>query len=63
MTKILLVEDNEMNRDMMARRLQKQGYEVVLAVHGEEALVKARTDSGHAARASDSSRVNAGVSN
>ncbi|MDB6093765.1 MAG: two-component response regulator [Verrucomicrobia bacterium] len=34
MPKILLVEDNEMNRDMLARRLQKRGYELVLAVDG-----------------------------
>lgn len=34
MPKILLVEDNEMNRDMLARRLQKRGYEVILAVDG-----------------------------
>ena len=44
MTKILLVEDNEMNRDMLSRRLQKQGYEVVIAVDGEEGVVKARTE-------------------
>ena len=31
MTKILLVEDNEMNRDMLSRRLARQGYEVVIA--------------------------------
>jgi CheY-like chemotaxis protein len=34
MTKILLVEDNEMNRDMLSRRLERKGYEVVLAVDG-----------------------------
>ena len=44
MTKILLVEDNEMNRDMLSRRLQKQGYEVVIAVDGEECLAKAQTE-------------------
>ncbi len=44
MTKILLVEDNEMNRDMLSRRLQKQGYEVVLAVDGEEGVAKAQSD-------------------
>jgi CheY-like chemotaxis protein len=33
--KILLVEDNEMNRDMLARRLQKKGYDVVIAFDGE----------------------------
>ena len=35
MTKILLVEDNELNRDMLSRRLQRKGYEVVLAVDGD----------------------------
>jgi CheY-like chemotaxis protein len=44
MTKILLVEDNEMNRDMLSRRLQKQGYEVVIAVDGEEGLAKAQAE-------------------
>lgn len=34
MTKILLVEDNEMNRDMLSRRLARKGYQVVLAVDG-----------------------------
>jgi two-component system cell cycle response regulator DivK len=42
MTKLLLVEDNEMNRDMLSRRLQKKGYEVVLAVDGEEGVAKAQ---------------------
>jgi len=45
MTKILLVEDNEMNRDMLSRRLQKQGYEVILAVDGDEGLAKAQSES------------------
>ena len=36
MPKILLVEDNEMNRDMLSRRLQKKGYEVVMALDGLE---------------------------
>ncbi|HXX12286.1 MAG TPA: response regulator [Burkholderiales bacterium] len=44
MTKILLVEDNEMNRDMLSRRLRKQGYEVVLAVDGDEGLAKAQSE-------------------
>jgi two-component system, cell cycle response regulator DivK len=43
-TKILLVEDNEMNRDMLSRRLQKNGYQVVIAVDGEEGLSKARSE-------------------
>jgi two-component system, cell cycle response regulator DivK len=36
--KILLVEDNEMNRDMLSRRLRRRGYEVVIAVDGDAAL-------------------------
>jgi len=35
MTRILLVEDNEMNRDMLSRRLERKGYQVVLAVDGQ----------------------------
>lgn len=38
MPKILLVEDNEMNRDMLSRRLQRRGFEVVCALDGQEAL-------------------------
>ena len=44
MSKVLLVEDNEMNRDMLSRRLRKQGYEVVLAVDGEEGVAKAQSE-------------------
>jgi CheY-like chemotaxis protein len=44
MTKILLVEDNEMNRDMLSRRLQKRGYEVAMAVDGEEGVAKAQSE-------------------
>jgi CheY-like chemotaxis protein len=44
MTKILLIEDNEMNRDMLSRRLHKVGYEVVLAVDGEEGVAKAQAE-------------------
>lgn len=36
--KILLVEDNEMNRDMLSRRLARQGFEVTVAVNGEEGV-------------------------
>ncbi len=43
MTKILLVEDNEMNRDMLSRRLERKGYTVVLAVDGADGLQQART--------------------
>lgn len=42
MTKILLVEDNEMNRDMLSRRLIRKGYEIAIAVDGAEAVVLAR---------------------
>ena len=38
MTRILLVEDNEMNRDMLSRRLARRGYTVLLATDGEEAV-------------------------
>ncbi|MGQ3214212.1 response regulator [Shinella sp.] len=44
MAKILLVEDNEMNRDMLSRRLERKGYEVILAIDGEEAVVRAEAD-------------------
>jgi CheY-like chemotaxis protein len=44
MAKILLVEDNETNRDMLSRRLVKRGYEVVVAVDGREGVAKARTE-------------------
>jgi two-component system, cell cycle response regulator DivK len=38
MAKILLVEDNEMNRDMLSRRLVRKGYEVAIAVDGQEGI-------------------------
>ena len=38
MSKILLVEDNEMNRDMLTRRLERKGYEVVIAVDGKAGI-------------------------
>ena len=38
MPKILLVEDNEMNRDMLSRRLLRRGYEVVIAVDGQQGV-------------------------
>ena len=41
MTKILLVEDNEMNRDMLSRRLLRKGYEVIIAVDGAEGVAMA----------------------
>jgi len=45
MVKILLVEDNEMNRDMLSRRLAKRGFEVVMAVDGAEGLSMASSAS------------------
>ena len=44
MPKILLVEDNEMNRDMLSRRLQRKGYEVVLAVDGQNGVEMTKTE-------------------
>ncbi|HEV8624765.1 MAG TPA: response regulator [Acidimicrobiia bacterium] len=44
MAKILLVEDNEMNRDMLSRRLERRGYEVIVAVDGEEGVARAKAD-------------------
>jgi two-component system cell cycle response regulator DivK len=44
MSKILLVEDNEMNRDMLSRRLERKGYTVTLALDGAEGVQKARTE-------------------
>src|SRR5260370_7435793 len=44
MPKILLVEDNEMNRDMLSRRLQRKGYLVVTAEDGEKGLLLARSE-------------------
>ncbi|MDQ2987361.1 MAG: response regulator [Armatimonadota bacterium] len=43
MSRILLVEDNEMNRDMLSRRLERKGYEVVLAVDGPSGVEMALT--------------------
>ena len=44
MPKILLVEDNEWNRDMLSRRLQRRGYEVLIAVDGDEGMAKAQAE-------------------
>ena len=38
MPRILLVEDNEMNRDMLSRRLERRGYQVLIAVDGQQGL-------------------------
>lgn len=45
MAKILLVEDNELNRDMLSRRLERRGYTVVCALDGEQAVAMARSES------------------
>jgi two-component system cell cycle response regulator DivK len=45
MAKLLLVEDNEMNRDMLSRRLKKRGYDVVIAVDGQEGLEMVKSES------------------
>jgi CheY-like chemotaxis protein len=45
MPKILLVEDNEMNRDMLSRRLIRGGYDVVTALDGRHGIVTAREES------------------
>ena len=44
MAKILLVEDNEMNRDMLSRRLMRNGFEVVMAIDGEQAVALAQSE-------------------
>jgi len=44
MARILIVEDNEMNRDMLSRRLERRGYTVTIAVDGGEGVAKAHAD-------------------
>ena len=44
MPRLLYVEDNEMNRDMLSRRLQRRGYEVLIAVDGEQGLSMAASE-------------------
>ena len=44
MTKILIVEDNEMNRDMLSRRLERRGYTVVMAFDGEHGVEVAKAE-------------------
>jgi two-component system cell cycle response regulator DivK len=44
MAKLLLVEDNEMNRDMLSRRLVRRGYEVAIAVDGAEGVAMTRSE-------------------
>ena len=47
MKKLLLVEDNELNRDMLTRRLERRGYETLIAVDGEQGLEVARRSHPH----------------
>lgn len=44
MARVLIVEDDEMNRDMLSRRLVRRGYEVIMAVDGEEGVRKAKKE-------------------
>ena len=44
MAKILLVEDNEMNRDMLSRRLKRKGYNVLMAVDGKQGITLAQVE-------------------
>ena len=44
MIKILLVEDNEMNRDMLSRRLERKGYTIVMALDGQQAVEMAASE-------------------
>jgi CheY-like chemotaxis protein len=44
MKKVLLVEDNEMNRDMLSRRLTRRGFEVIFAVDGQQGVDLARSE-------------------
>ena len=44
MPKILLVEDNELNRDMLSRRLERRGYDLVVAVDGENGVAMAGSE-------------------
>lgn len=45
MPKILIVEDNEMNRDMLSRRLERRGFEIVMAIDGAEGVAMSKTES------------------
>jgi CheY-like chemotaxis protein len=44
MPKILLVEDNDLNRDMLSRRLERRGYQVIVALDGEQGIALARSE-------------------
>ena len=45
MSKILIVEDNEMNRDMLSRRLERKGYDVVMAEDGQKGVDMSKSES------------------
>lgn len=47
MAKVLLIEDNEENRDALSRHLQRRGYEVVMAVDGRQGVAIARSEAPH----------------
>lgn len=44
MSKILIVEDNELNRDMLSRRLERRGFQIVMAVDGQQGVDMARSE-------------------
>ena len=44
MPKLLIIEDNEMNRDLLSRRLRRRGYEILLAVDGQQGVEMARSE-------------------
>jgi len=44
MARILLVEDNEMNRDMLSRRLKRRGYEIIIATDGQSGIEMAKSE-------------------
>ena len=44
MSKILIVEDNEMNRDMLSRRLERKGYDVVMAEDGQKGVDMSKSE-------------------
>ena len=45
MAKLLLVEDNEMNRDMLSRRLERKGFQIVMAIDGQQGVDMAQSES------------------
>lgn len=45
MAKLLLVEDNEMNRDMLSRRLERRGFQIIMAVDGQQGVEMAQSES------------------